>query len=374
MHHIRRLTGALGLALALLPSCSDDRPATQDTAQAMPDTMHSDSTTSSATASPAKANSDMQAVLDQLATLGGKPIETLSPAEARKQPTPADAAKALLEKQGKPTDPESLVPGVTAADRTIAGPGGSLPVRIYTPAGDGPFPVITYYHGGGFVIADKQVYDGGARALAKEANAVVVSVDYRRAPEHKFPAAHDDALATYRWALSHAAQIKGDPKRVAVAGESAGGNLAVATAYSAREKGLPLPVHVLAVYPIAQTDTTTPSYAQYADAKPLNRAMMGWFTRTTIRSDADLKDPRLDLVHADLKGLPPVTIINAEIDPLRDDGAMLEAALRKAGVEVTRRKFDGVAHEFFGMSAAVGGAKEAVSVAGAALRGAFTKE
>ncbi|MEO8227646.1 MAG: alpha/beta hydrolase [Gemmatimonadota bacterium] len=324
-------------------------------------------------AAPAKPDSDMQAVLDELAALGGKPIETLAPAEARKQPTPADAAKSLLQKQNKPTAPDSLVPGITAADRTIPGPGGPLAVRIYTPAGSGPFPVVAYYHGGGFVIADKEVYDGGARALAKQANAVVVSVDYRRAPEHKFPAAHEDALATYQWARSNAASIKGDPNKIAVAGESAGGNLAVATALMARDKGLPLPVHVVSVYPIAQTDTTTDSYERNANAKPLSRAMMGWFTRQLIRSAEDLNDPRLDLVHADLHGLPPVTIINAEIDPLLDDGAMLEAALRSAGVPVTRRVYEGATHEFFGMSAVVQDARDAVAVAGSALRKAFEK-
>src|SRR6185436_12077307 len=158
---------------------------------------------------------------------------TLTAAEARKQPTPADAAKAEMKKEGKPTVPD---PAVASVDRTIPGPAGSLPVRIYTPkSGTGPFPVVVYYHGGGWVIANKEVYDGGARALSKLANAVVVSVDYRQAPEHKFPAAHDDAFATYQWTLKNAASIGGDPKRVALAGESAGGGLAVATAIMARD-------------------------------------------------------------------------------------------------------------------------------------------
>jgi acetyl esterase len=144
------------------------------------------------------------------------------------------------------------VPGVTSVDRAIRGAAGDIPARIYTPEGAGPFPVIVYYHGGGWVIADKNVYDGGARGLAKAANAVVVSVDYRLAPEAKFPAQHDDALAAYRWALANAASIKGDPKRVALAGESAGGNLAVATAVAARDAKLQAPAAVISVYPIAQ--------------------------------------------------------------------------------------------------------------------------
>jgi acetyl esterase/lipase len=191
-----------------------------------------------------KADADMQAVLDELATMKGKPIETLEPAEARQQPTPTDAVMALLKKQGKDTAPTALVPGVTSNDTTLPGPAGALPVRIYTPDGAGPFPVVVYFHGGGWVIADKNVYDGGARGIAKEANAVVVSVDYRLAPEAKFPAQHDDALATYKWAVQNAASLKGDPKRIALAGESAGGNLAIATAIAARDQGLTKPAHI----------------------------------------------------------------------------------------------------------------------------------
>ena len=319
----------------------------------------------------ARADAQMQAVLDQLASMGGKPIETLTPQEARQQPTPAAAAMMVVAKAGKDTAATALVAGVASADRTIPGPGGALPVRIYTPTGDGPFPVVVYYHGGGWVIADRNVYDGGARSIAQAANAVVVSVDYRRAPEHKFPAQHDDALAAYRWAVGNAASIEGDAQRVALAGESAGGNLAVATAVAARDAKLPMPKAVVSVYPIAQPDTTTDSYVRYADAKPLSRAMMGWFARQATRTPADLQDPRINLVAANLAGLPPVTIINAQIDPLLTDGAMLEQALRAADVPVERRVYEGVAHEFFGMGAAVDKAKDAERYAGARLKAAF---
>ena len=159
-----------------------------------------------------------QAVLTALAGLGGKPIETLTPAEARKQPTPTDAVNAVLKQQGKDTTPAALVPGVTATDRSIRGAAGNIPARIYTPEGAGPFPVIVYFHGGGWVIGSKEVYDGGARGLAKAANAVVVSPDYSLAPAAKFPAQHDDALAAYRWAAQNAASIKGDTARMALAG------------------------------------------------------------------------------------------------------------------------------------------------------------
>ncbi|WP_295853365.1 alpha/beta hydrolase [uncultured Xylophilus sp.] len=319
----------------------------------------------------APADADMQMVLDAHASLKPKPIETLTPAEARKQPTPADAVNKVLKQQSQPTKPELLVPGITAKDTTVAGAAGQIPARIYTPKGRGPFPVIVYYHGGGWVIADRKVYDGGARMLAKQANAVVVSVDYRRAPEAKFPAAWDDALAAYRWTAANAGKIKGDPAKLALAGESAGGNLAVATAIAARDAGLPKPLHVLSVYPVAQTSLETPSYNTYADAKPLNRPMVKWFVDQLTRSPADLQDVRLQLVNANLMGLPPVTIVNAQIDPLLDDGAQLEAALRKANVPVERKVYDGATHEFFGMAAVVQKARDAQAFAGQRLKQAF---
>jgi acetyl esterase/lipase len=231
--------------------------------------------------------------------------------------------------------------------------------------------VIVVYHGGGWVIGSKEVYDGGARGLAKMANAVVVSIDYRLAPEHKFPAQHDDAFAAYQWAVKNAASIKGDPRRVAVAGESAGGNLAVATAIAARDAGAQLPAHILAVYPIAQPDTTTPSYVENATAKPLNRAMMGWFARHVTRTPTDMQDPRINLVGANLRGLPPTTIITAQIDPLRNDGEMLARKLGEAGVSVDSRNWDGVTHEFFGMAAVVDKAREAQQYAADRLKTGF---
>ena len=257
-------------------------------------------------------------------------------------------------------------------DRTIPGVAGSLPVRIYTPkSGTGPFPVVVYYHGGGWVIANKDVYDGGARALSKMANAIVVSVDYRLGPENRFPAAHDDAYATYEWALKNAASIKGDPRRVALAGESAGGGLAVATAVMAREKKVQMPVAVISVYPIAGTDTTTASYSENANAKPLNRAMMSWFFDKYLNGAQDRLNPRLNLVAADLRGLPPTTIINAQIDPLRSDGEMLAQKLRAAGVQTQQKNFAGVNHEFFGMGPAVPDAVAAEQMAADALKAAF---
>jgi acetyl esterase len=231
--------------------------------------------------------------------------------------------------------------------------------------------VVVYYHGGGWVIANKAVYDGGARALSKLSNAVVVSVDYRQGPEHRFPAAHDDAIATYEWALQNAASFKGDPSRVALAGESAGGGLAVATAIAARDRTLQMPVAIVSVYPIAGTDTTTPSYVENAEAKPLSRAAMSWFFDNYLTGPQDRSNPRVNLVAADLHGLPPTTIINAQIDPLRSEGEVLAQRLRAAGVDVQQKTYDGVTHEFFGMGMVVDKAMDAEQMAAAALKKAF---
>jgi acetyl esterase len=321
-----------------------------------------------AAATLARADADMRAVLEQHMALGPKPIEMLTPQEARTQPTPADAVRALLERTGRSTAPE---PVARVQDRTIPGPGGPIPVRIYTPAGTGPFPVVVYSHGGGWVIATIDTYDGSARALANAAGAIVVSIEYRKGPENPFPAAHDDAFAAYQWALQNAASIGGDPLRVAVAGESAGGGLALATALTARERNVRMPVHVLAVYPIADGDTESPSYVENAMAKPLNRPMMEWFFRHYLRGPGDARDPRISLVRADLRGMPPTTIVLAEIDPLRSDGEELAARLRAAGVQADLHVHQGVAHEFFGMGAVVADARTAVQQAAAGLRRGF---
>jgi len=313
-------------------------------------------------------NDEQQRVLSQLSSLGGKPVETLSAVEARQQPSPADAVTALLKAAGQSTMPAAVAHVVT---RTIPTAAGALPVRIYTPAGAGPFPVMVYYHGGGFVIATMDTYDASARALVVATNAMLVSVEYRKAPEQKFPAAHDDAFAAYAWVVANAGTLHGDTARMALVGESAGGNLAVATAVMARDKGIRAPVAILAVYPIAGSDTTTASYQTNANAKPLSRPMMSWFFAQYCRTPADADDPRLNILAADLKGLPPTTIINAQIDPLLSDGEMLAAKLRGAGVDVRYKRFDGVAHEFFGQGAVVAAAKDAVQFGADGLNKAF---
>jgi acetyl esterase len=252
---------------------------------------------------------------------------------------------------------------------------GSLRLRYYTPEQankDSNSPVIVYYRGGGWVIGDLDTYDESAAAIARKANAIVVSVDYPMAPEHKFPAAHDEAFQAYKYVVRHAREWGGNPARVALVGESAGGNLAVATAMAARDQRMTVPVAVIAIYPVATTSMDTPSKKGQADAKPLNTAMMAWFFDKELRNGDDARDPRLDLVSADLKNLPPITIINAELDPLRSDGDMLTDKLKAGGNNVIHKVYSGVTHEFFGMDAVVAKAGEAQDFAVAQLWKGFS--
>ena len=318
-----------------------------------------------------KANKEMQAVLDQLTALGGKPMEQLTPQEARQQPTPGDAVKALLKQQGRSIAPE---PVAKVEDKSITGSGGEIPIRIYTPAGPGPFPVVLYIHGGGWVIADLDTYDSSPRALANAAKAVVVSTHYRQAPEHPFPSSHEDVFVAYNWVRENAGSFNGDPNRVAVAGESAGGNMAAAISLMAREQNVPLPLHQVLVYPVADTDMNSPSFQENAKAKPLNKAMMGWFAKHEFKTPQDAKDPRIELVNANLRGLPPTTIITAEIDPLRSSGERLVEKLKAAGVSVDYKNYDGVTHEFFGMGAVLEEGKAATQFAAKNLMKAFNRE
>ena len=311
-------------------------------------------------------NEGMQRVLDQLAQLGGKPIESLSAEEARQQPTPADAVQKILAEGGGA--PEFAG---TIRNEQIPGPEGEIDVRIYTPQGEGPFPLVVYVHGGGWVIADLDTYDSSARALCTGSGAVVVSTHYRQAPEHVFPAAHDDVFAAYQWAREHASELNADAARCAIAGESAGGNMALATCLTARERGVELPVHQLLVYPVASTSLDWESVEGNARAKPLNKAMLPWFLEKYAPGEEHRKDPRLDLLSADLSGLPPCTVITAEIDPLLSEGLALVEKLREAGVDVEHRDFRGVTHEFFGMTGVVDEADEAQRFACERLKEAF---
>jgi acetyl esterase len=318
------------------------------------------------------ADADMREVLEQLALLGGQPISGLEPVEARKQPSPADAVKKVLQLKGKSTTPLEVA---SVVDKKVPLEAGPIDARIYTPKTDAkkPLPVVVYWHGGGFVLANLDTYDASARALADESEAIVVALDYRHAPEAKFPAAHDDAFAGYQWVVKNAGSFGGDPTRIALAGESAGGNLAANVAIRARDQKGQAPLHLLLVYPVTQASLDTPSYQTWANARPLDRAMMEWFVRQYTKSPSDAQDARISLVDANLEGLPQTTIVNAEIDPLLSDGELLEKKLEAAQVDVARKTYEGVTHEFFGMGAVVGDAKDAVEWAGKRLKDALEK-
>ncbi len=271
-----------------------------------------------------------------------------------------DRNKNTIEKVGK------------TQDVTIKLSSGDLKGRIYKPEGDGPFPIILYIHGGGWVIADLDTYDSSARALTNGSGAIVVSVHYRQAPEYKFPAAHEDAYGAYQWILKNGHEWNGNTKNVAVVGESAGGNMAASVCIMAQAEGIQAPVHQVLIYPVADTRMDTPSYIENAQAKPLNAAMMKWFADQTFAKKEDASDPKVALLQAKtLKGLPSATVITAQIDPLRSEGQMLAEKLKADGVDVAYKNYDGVTHEFFGMGAVVDEAKEANAFVSSRLKAAF---
>lgn len=296
----------------------------------------------------------MQAVLDAWRGLGVRPTETLSPAQARRQPSLAAAIAATLKAQGRPADSG---PALTTRDLPYASdPAQTL--RLYTPeaALQGPrAPVIVYFHGGGWVTGDLDAYDATARALARQSNAIVVSVDSRRAPENRFPSQQADAHYAYDWIVKRIPEWRGDRGMIAVAGEGAGAALALSVAIRAKDLGKAKPKAVLALYPWVSGDTATASKTAFANAQPLDAATVQWWTYYAAQTPGAVDDPRFQLIKADLRGLAPVTIINAEIDPLLDDGALLEQALKAADVRVERRVFPGVTHDFFGMGLVVRG-------------------
>jgi acetyl esterase len=244
-------------------------------------------------------------------------------------------------------------PSVASVRRTaIAGPGGPLRLRIYTPPGTGPFPVMLYVHGGGWVIGSLAAYDGVARNLCRDNGCVVVAVDYRLAPEHRFPAASDDCLAALAWVHANCAALDGDTTRVVLAGDSAGGNLATVTAARARDDAaLPVAGQLL-IYPVTGYHTPpTPSYAEPDKGRMLSAAQMAWFFEQYLESPAAAGDPcACPLARADLAGLPPALVITAGHDPLRDEGRQYAQALAAAGVAVTASHHAEQQHGFVGLS------------------------
>jgi acetyl esterase len=266
----------------------------------------------------------------------------------------------------------SSVPVARVEDRTIPGPAGDIPVRIYTPEGRAPLPILVYLHGGGWVIGSLETHDPICRQLANGAGCVVVSVDYRLAPEHPYPAAAEDAYAAARGVHANAASLGGDPKRIAVGGDSAGGNLSAVVSLMARDRGGPPLVHQLLVYPVTDAPGPTASYRDNGRDYFLTTDMMQWFWNHYLGKDPGCRDAYACPLRArDLRGLPPALVITAELDPLRDEGEAYAARLREAGVPVTLSRYDGMIHGFFGMATILDKSRAALAEAAEALRVAF---
>ena len=356
------------------PSMTADRTAAPPDAQVGP-TVAATSPMDIQPAGPAPSwapdiDPQMLAVIERLGAYEQPPFTEMTPFQVRNGKLPAEAVASLLMRTGLPPSE----PAVDIGHRVLpVGPEGGVLVRTYTPldAGPGPLPVVVYFHGGGWVIADLDTYEPSARALAAKAGAVVVSVAYRQAPDVVYPAFHEDSYAAYDWVTENAAEMGGDPSRIATAGESAGGNLAVAVALMARERGGRVPDAVVSVYPIADGDVESESYREHADAVPLSRGFMEWFFNYATPDWRTQSYEYVDLTSRDYAGFPPTTILNAEIDPLLSDGEELAERMEAAGVDVVREVYPGVTHEFFGMAAVLEQAVAAQGVAVDRLKEAF---
>jgi acetyl esterase len=279
----------------------------------------------------------VQALLAAQRLTGAPPMHTLTPERAR-----ADMRAQVAAVSGR------LAEVARIEDRRAPGSGGTVPVRLYTPAGAGPFPGIVYFHGGGFVIGDLETHDPLCRQLAARTGAIVCAVDYRLAPEHPFPAAADDALSAARWFLAHADELGADRDRLFVLGDSAGGTLATVTARALREQPSPHLRGQILIYPITDhVDAGAASYAEFADGYGLTRDAMRWFMRHYAADPADATDPRVcPLRMPNLRGLPPAFVVTAEYDVLRDEGERYAERLREDGVDVTFERAAGLHHGF----------------------------
>jgi acetyl esterase len=303
---------------------------------------------------------EIRALLDRQGASGRPPLHRQSVGQARAYHV-ADAP-AL---NGPP------VPVAAVADRVVPGPAGELPVRVYTPEGEAPYPIVVWFHGGGWVVGTLDTYDPLCRALAAAVPAVVVSVGYRLAPEHRWPAAVEDAYAATLWASRHAAELGGAQHRLAVAGDSAGGNLAAVVALGARDRGGPAIGFQLLVYPVLDVAADTASWREHAEGFHLTAAGMRWYWDHYL-GEADGRAPDASPLRAAfLGGLPPALVLVAEHDGLRDEGEAYAARLRRAGVAATASRYPGMVHGFFRWRAVTGAADAALQEAASALRSAL---
>lgn len=278
---------------------------------------------------------------------------------------PVDVARKAL--AAAPVAPGPELSAVV--ERTVPGPAGPVPVRVYRPGPDDGLPVLVWFHGGGWTLGDLDVSDGVCRHLAAEAGCVVVSVDHRLAPEHPFPAPLEDAYAAVAWVAGNAAELGGDPRRVAVGGESSGANLAAAACLLARERRGPQLRAQLLVCPMTGHDPAAASMSAEENALLAPREV-AWFWANYV-GGADPRDPLAAPAHADVAGLPSAVVVTAEHDVLRDEGRAYAGKLRAGGVPVQALHYDGVFHGFFSHTRMLRRAREAMTDVTAALRAAF---
>jgi acetyl esterase len=300
---------------------------------------------------------DVKAYIDELAAIGARPVNEMTVAEARK--VAEERAPILF-------GPVEDVANVE--DLTIPGPGVEVPVRVYEP-GPGPLPILVYFHGGGWVTGSLETHDGVCRSLANRAGCIVVAVDYRMAPEHRFPAAVEDAWAAVEWAATK------DPPSLAVGGDSAGGNLAAVMALRARDAGGPPLALQLLVYPVTDHDLETASYLENADGYVLTREGMRWYWDHYLPETGKRPHPHASPLRAEsLKGVAPAVVLTCEYDPLRDEGEAYAERLAEAGVPVVCRRYDGLVHGVYRWQGKVRRAWELIDDSAAALRSAFATE
>jgi acetyl esterase len=280
------------------------------------------------------------AMLAMLGEMGAPPMH---------EGTPEAGRAAYLQLTQSVRAPEQVIGVASVEDRVVPGAEGDLRARVYRPEGAGPFPVIAFFHGGGWVIGDLDTHDNMARNLCRGARAVVVATDYRLAPEHAFPAAADDAMAAARWIAGHSGELGGDG-RLAVAGDSAGGNLAAVVAQQLTSDGTPLAGQLL-IYPSVDARGGYPSRAENAKGYLLEQDSIDWFLGHYAGGWPDVKDPRLSPLYGDLSGLPPAIIVTAEFDPLRDEGEAYGKAMEAAGARADVHRYAGMIHGFFDLGA-----------------------
>jgi acetyl esterase len=299
-------------------------------------------------------------VLVKLAGRDLRPLTGMAPEQAR-----AQLREAVRPFEG------ATIPLASVSETTVAGAGGALPARLYSPveATAQRGPLIVYYHGGGWVTGDLDTHDQPCRLLAKSSGASVLSVAYRRSPEHRFPVPVEDALAAFRDALDRAEELGADPQRIAVAGDSAGGHLAAVTAQLSARDGGPAPAFQLLIYPVTDCVRVSRSRELFADGFILTKENMDWYQDQFLESDADRGDPRVSpLLAEDLGGCAPALVVTAGFDPLRDEGEAYGQALRDAGVDVVLRRHPGYVHGFIHGLAAGSGPREAIAEMGGVLR------